>query len=337
MPKPVVQVAAPNLPPRRGFWVKVAASKFLFVSIAVHLLFIGGATYYVVQSIQAKRKLQFAAGPPVSNPSKRALEHKVSMAKKTKTMSAPAQAKRITTTGLSRVALPDMPAMTTGADVIPNRMAGMGGIGQGFGISGSGGMGGGGGGSGINFFGLRAKARDIVFVVDISGSMVTNPKSPKDYEVLEKEVIKVIKGLDPLSRFGIVTFSAGADAYKENLVSARNDEKERAINWLKKMNPAEYLDPKASDEVKARHRGTRAHLGLEKAFALKPDTIFFVSDGDPSGATREEILDQVAGAQKNLSRAAAVHAIAFMADGGEQFMKDLASRNSGTFREVKGK
>lgn len=326
---------APSPPPsRRGFWAKIVASKFLLVSIIVHVLFGLGATYYVVQSIQAKRKLQFAAGPPTSNPSKRALEHKVSMAKKTKTMSAPAQAKRITTAGLSKIALPDMPTMATATDVIPNRMAGMGGIGQGFGVSGGGGMGGGGGGSGINFFGLRAKSRDIVIVVDISGSMVTNPKNPADYEKLEKEVIRVIKGLDPLSRFGIVAFSRGADVFKEQLVTARNDEKERAINWLKKQNPAAYLDPKASDEVKNKHRGTRADLGLAKAFTLRPDTIFFVSDGEPSGATTDEVIELVETAQKNLSRAATVHAIAFKADSGQRFMRALAEKNKGTFREV---
>lgn len=335
---PNIDVASPNgRPPRRGFWAKIIASKFLLVSIIVHVVFGLGATYYVVQSIQAKRKLQFAAGPPTSNPSKRALEHKVSMAKKTKTMSAPAQAKRITTTGLSKVALPDMPTMTTATDVIPNRMAGVGGIGQGFGVSGGGGMGGGGGGSGINFFGLRAKARDIVFVVDISGSMVTNPKTPADYEVLEKEVIKVIKGLDPLSRFGVVTFSAGADSFKTTLVSARNDEKDRAIAWLKKMSPVEFVDPKTPEELKARHKGTRAHLGLEKAFLLKPDTIFFVSDGDPTGATRQEILEQVAAAQKNLNRPATVHSISFMADGGQKFMTELAAQNRGTYRAVTGR
>lgn len=335
MPPNSPEFAPPNRPPRRGFWTKLLASKFLFVSIVVHLVFGLGATYFVVQSIQAKRKLQFAGGPPTSNPSKRALEHKVSMAKKTKTMSAPAQAKRITTTGLSKVALPDMPVIATATDVIPNRMAGMGGIGQGFGVSGGGGMGGGGGGSGINFFGLRAKSRDVVFVVDISGSMVTNPKTPDDYEKLEKEVIKVIRGLDPLSRFGIVAFSRGADVFKERLVSARNDEKDRAINWLKKQNPAEYLAPDASQAIKDKHRGTRADLGLAKAFTLRPDSIFFVSDGEPSGATTDEVIELVASAQKNLSRAAAVHAIAFKADSGQRFMKELAEKNSGTFREVR--
>src|SRR5207244_9901796 len=61
----------------------------------------------LVQRYQANRKLTFKGGPPSPNPSTRALEHKVQMAKKQSTMSAPSLAKRITTTGLAKVALPE--------------------------------------------------------------------------------------------------------------------------------------------------------------------------------------------------------------------------------------
>lgn len=147
----------PPLPPKRGWWAKVLASKFLVVSIGVHLLFGVGATLYVVQRYQANRKLTFKGGPPTANPSKRAMEHQVSMAKKKNSMSAPAQAKRITTSGLAKISLPDMPAMPTATTVSANKMGGMGGVGVGVGPGGGmggGGMGGGGGGA-IPFFGFR--------------------------------------------------------------------------------------------------------------------------------------------------------------------------------------
>ena len=90
---------------------KILGGKFLIVSVAAHLLFACAAAYVVVQRYQANRKLTFKGGPPSPNPSTRALEHKVQMAKKQSTMSAPSLAKRITTTGLAKVALPEMPAM----------------------------------------------------------------------------------------------------------------------------------------------------------------------------------------------------------------------------------
>ena len=76
-------------------------SRFLMISIAAHLLFGLGAAYWVVQRYQANRKLTFKGGPPSPNPSTRALEHKVQMAKKQSTMSAPAicQANRLNRSG----------------------------------------------------------------------------------------------------------------------------------------------------------------------------------------------------------------------------------------------
>jgi hypothetical protein len=86
--------------------------------------------------------------------------------------------------------------------------------------------------------------------------------------------------------------------------------------------------------VKAFHHGTRADLGLAEAFNMKPDLIFFVSDGEPTGAQPAAILAAVAEAQKELARPAPIHSVAYMADSGQKFMKDLAEKNGGMYREV---
>ncbi len=162
---PAVPVIPVPAVPRRGFWAGLLASKFLFISIVAHLIFGVGATYFIVQRVQAKRKLTFRGGPPSPNPSKRALEHKVSMAKK-KTGGAPPQAKRIVSAGISKVSLPEMPTMPTASSVVPGTMAGMGGAGfgpgMGFGSGSGGGMGGGGGGGGMSFFGFRGAGAGLV-------------------------------------------------------------------------------------------------------------------------------------------------------------------------------
>ncbi|MBV9009321.1 MAG: hypothetical protein JO354_09180 [Verrucomicrobia bacterium] len=114
----------PVLPTRRRRfrWGRFGGG-FLLVSIIVHVVFIGGATVFVVQRYEAARKLTFKGGPPSPNPSTRAIEHKVQLAKKQSTMSVPSMAKRITTTGLAKIALPDMPAMPKLASA-PTKMAG---------------------------------------------------------------------------------------------------------------------------------------------------------------------------------------------------------------------
>ena len=72
----------------------------------------------IVQRMQAKRKVTFQGGPPSVNPSKRALEHKVSMAQKKKTGGAPPQAKRIVSAGIAKVSLPDLPTIPTASTAL---------------------------------------------------------------------------------------------------------------------------------------------------------------------------------------------------------------------------
>ena len=133
------------------------------LSIAAHVLFGAVAAYLIVQTVQARHKPvfqsgTFASGPKGPNASTRALEHKVQMKKQKSTLSAPPQAKRVTTTGLTKVALPDMPAMPSMTAVLtPSAISGMGagGLAPG-GLGGpGGGLGSGNGGAAINFFGVR--------------------------------------------------------------------------------------------------------------------------------------------------------------------------------------
>ena len=141
--------------PQRALWSRIRGSRFLFISILVHVLFGIGAAVYVVQVYSPQRKLTFKGGPPSPNHSERALEHKVQLAKKQSTMSAPAINKRIVTTGLAKVTLPTMPAMPKQNSAAPMKMAGVGGAGIGLPTATSGKEGSAGGGGPISFFGLR--------------------------------------------------------------------------------------------------------------------------------------------------------------------------------------
>ncbi|MGB8353250.1 MAG: SAM domain-containing protein [Chthoniobacteraceae bacterium] len=144
------------LPPLRKTLKERFGGRFLIISILAHILFGVGATYYVVQTIAAKRKLTFHGGPPSPNPSQRAIEHKVQMAKKQNTMSAPVPSKRVVTTGLSKIALPEMPAMPDMNNAASTKMIGTGGLGVGMAPSiGVMGSSDGTGGGTVPFFGFR--------------------------------------------------------------------------------------------------------------------------------------------------------------------------------------
>jgi von Willebrand factor type A domain len=186
----------------------------------------------------------------------------------------------------------------------------------------------------MKFMGVQSAGTSVVFVVDVSGSMISGEKSVKTYEVLEREVIKFIKDLDEKSAFGIVVFSKDARSYKQQLVRANREEKERGVNWLKKLTPENYRDPRVDEEERAFHHGTRADRGLAEAFEMQPDIIFFVSDGEPTGASPTQILKQVEESQTAATKKTAINAVAYLADSGQKFMRELAEKNGGTFREV---
>ena len=137
---------------RPSLWKRLTTRRFLFISIALHVVFGLVAAGLVVQTITAKRKLTFTAAPPSANPGQKALEHKVQVAKKQNSMSAPMSSKRIATTGLSKVSLPEMPAMPS-SDAVAG-MSGVGGPGFGAGPS-FGAIGSGGGGGPVPLFGLK--------------------------------------------------------------------------------------------------------------------------------------------------------------------------------------
>lgn len=136
-------------PRKKISWARFGG-KFLVISVLVHVIFLSGAGYLVVQTIMAKRKLTFQAGPPSPNPANKTVEHRVQMRKET-SMSAPQMAKRITVAGnLGKINLPEMPEMPTqNDDVKPMKMSGKdAGFGMGPGVgTGSGGPGGPGGAS----------------------------------------------------------------------------------------------------------------------------------------------------------------------------------------------
>jgi hypothetical protein len=191
-----------------------------------------------------------------------------------------------------------------------------------------------GGGSMMSFFKTKVEAKSMVVVVDVSGSMLGGLKSEKTYEVLEDEVSSLIRSLPPTARFGVVAFSRDARAFRKGLVAASSDDKSKAISWLKKMSPTVIHDSRTDEDEKQFHHGTRADLGLEVAFAMKPDVIFFASDGEPTGKKPAEILEQVQGLQANLSKPVIVNVVAYLADNGQRFMRDLAEKNAGSFREI---
>ena len=338
-------------------WLKPA----LLASVLVHLLFAAGAGVYVVSRYSAERKLTFQGGPKSPNPSERALQHRVQVEKRMQTQSVPAAVpKRVLTTGLAKIALPEMPDLPmpkTAADM--PKMAGSGGA-----VSfsapamamGGGALGGTGSGAPVTFFGIRDVSTSVVILIDVSDSMFSRTGDAEksklvklgkeqSFQAVRDEAIKLVQSLSSGTQFGIVRWSGGAYPWKTELVPATESNKAAAIAHIQSE-----VDFQKAKKKPDRPGGTRHDYALEEAFKLKPETIYMITDGQASGQSptdpsrkidANDIYRVVDEGQKTLTKKARVHAIYYLTGKEKaeerQLLQRLASRTGGQFREVAAK
>ena len=289
--------AEPVVVAKRPFFDRFGG-RFLYISIAAHLLLGLVATIYVVQRIEAKRKLTFQAAASGPKQNSRAIEHKIQV-KKT-TMSAPASAKRITTTAVSaRVSIPSMEMPMT-SNAAPSRMAGMGGASFGTSMSamGSGAGSGGGGAGGVPFFGLRLQAKRIAFLLDYSATMGGPFKV-----TLEDELERSLKALPQGTEVLLMLWAGPAWLYDQTAAQVQKDwksingfiwervgrEKTKTPTWVK-------MDSGSVSNMMKHLRNQKVVFGTNWRGAFDylsevkpaPDVICFITDAQDEPRFHEE-------------------------------------------------
>ena len=205
-----------------------------------------------------------------------------------------------------------------------------------------------------SYYGVETSGKKIVFLIDVSGSMtgrnegnvsdklraeaasrvgskigsmiggsVGNLVSSQINEQTTKlasakrELKPAIMGLDAMTSFTVLTFSDTVKNWKGTLTPATDSTK--ALGYAYVSN----LDTEG---------GTKALSGLRTAFSVQGvDTIFFLSDGQPSDASPDEIIRQVGKMNKN--KKVKLHTIGLGDDKNAQFMKELADDNGGKYIE----
>jgi len=221
MSAPASPAPAKGGPIKKRWWLALGGST-LWISILIHVLVGVGAAYIVVEHFQKKHINFHATEPPAPH---NEVEHKVELAKKNNVESAPPDLRRITTTDLSPISLPDVPVTPPTDDATPTDMAGSGDVGEGMG-SGVGG-GGGGAGGGTPAFGADDGSGLKGFLYDLKQTPDRKPTGLKYddyYQILEKYLNqnwhdtmldKYFKSKKPLyaSRF-VIKFQSSADAPK---------------------------------------------------------------------------------------------------------------------------
>ncbi|MCE9604823.1 MAG: hypothetical protein K8U03_07975 [Planctomycetia bacterium] len=161
------------------------------------------------------------------------------------------------------------------------------------------------------FFGVEAKGRSFVFVVDTSGSMSTNDR----YMRCRAELLRSIGALKPNQKYFVTFFNHTTFAMPErHLVEAKPEQITKTQEWCKLAIPA---------------GGTEPWDGLAMALRMKPDAIYLLTDGDFDPA----VYDKMALAQPKTKKIP-VHTIGFESLNGGRLLEAIARLTGGNYLYV---
>jgi HEAT repeat protein len=181
-----------------------------------------------------------------------------------------------------------------------------------------------------SFYGMRITSDRVAFVIDTSGSMsaparflgqsqAAGSSGPTRLDVAKHELSRALKGLLSGDQFNVVFFSGGVDSWKPNLVS-------KTPMVLRSV--LQHIGQQAAAG------GTNIHDALLEALSdPEVDTVYLLSDGDPTAGTfteAQEILRSIRGA--NAGKNAHIHCISIGKESG--LMRELARQNRGQYKRV---
>ena len=168
-----------------------------------------------------------------------------------------------------------------------------------------------GGQRGPEFFGLGGSAREarsVVFVVDRSGSMM------ETFDAVRQELRRSISSLRRSQKFHVIFFAQDTlENPPGRLVSAIRAQKEAFFDFLDEVTPAGHTEP------------TQA---MQRALELKPDLVYFLTDGQFDPALLPK-LDRW-----NADRAVQIFTIAYVSREGAELLERIAREHGGEFRFV---
>lgn len=162
-----------------------------------------------------------------------------------------------------------------------------------------------------SFYGVApGKARRIIYVVDHSSSM------SDFFASVQLELKRAVSSLTKKKYFHVIFFSGGV--YREiparAILRASKPHKNAAYNFIDSITLGGGTDPKAA---------------LVRAFELKPDLIYLLTDGQFDAS----VVDHIRALNKRGK--VTVNTICFRSRTGEDILRLIAAQNSGRYRFVK--
>ena len=170
--------------------------------------------------------------------------------------------------------------------------------------------------NGSSFYGMPICAKRVVLVLDTSNSMRGVP-----IESAKKALLATIESLPEAVHFDVIVFDEEVAAWKYQLVPAT---------------PAAKAEVSVSISNRSLGPATSSYKALRMAFDLQPEAIYFLSDGQPTDGSPNQIIESMS--YTNRIRRISIFTVGVVTDrvngGGEgltRFMAPLSARNWGEF------
>jgi hypothetical protein len=321
------------------------------IMLASAIVVVGGGILlgsFIVARYKARPEPKFEMPPKVVKIPPQTPEHKMNVQKHEAMTPKPTFNDKLVSTRPVEFALPDLPEVDMDqmlpldpSELISDQVSGLVGsaaLGSGLG---SGFSGGGGNGNGMSFFGIQSEGKRIVLLFDVSSSVVNKMASVGvPMEKMQEETLKLIDGLPINARFSMIQFTQNYKPFGDELVAATDGNKKAAREWVE--NKWVTSGSMSGSGVVSNPRGLAAVL--DKAFAMKPDLIFLLSDGSfqwrPTGGIKDipydDLRDQLRDLEKTLPKKAALNFIGFAVDSDdEKEWKRLVRLTGGEYKDAK--
>ncbi len=182
---------------------------------------------------------------------------------------------------------------------------------------------------GTAFYGIQTKAKDIVYILDISGSMEAQAGGKeKGYTRMKQAVAELIGSIRKLNKkctFNIIFYHSSVSIWKKKMQAANKKNKEEAIVWARKVTTRGRTNIFDSLELafKIAGRGT-----FDKGYLPAVEAIFLLSDGWPNEGRIKappEILTEV----RKLNKLSKLELNTIALGGANKLMQQLARQNNG--------
>ncbi len=341
-----------------ALWSRARGRKLPWDAVAIsaltHLILLLGAGFLTVLVVQGRQKMMFEGK---KNPSiaARKLEHSIRVKQVQKQSRKPQILQHLVAKAPGVVALPEMPRLQApdvksmrDSPLLDSRAGGaLGGLGGAGGGAGRG-LTGGSGYSDTKFFGENVRTRAICILMDISASMVAKGV----LEDVRRESKTMLEGLSPVTKFNIIVFVDGAEAFTPQMVFATETNKAAGLRWLDR----DFDTTKRGNWSIGNRRGfsgSTPSQAIEMAVEMGCDTLFVLTDdppylkeGDRTTGVEitdhpDQIMDHARGIESRLGRQVRINTICYKPFSNERgqrgiaFYRKLAQVTGGRFKLIK--